>query len=79
MAPCPVRWPSTATLKSGYSTGIIGDTCVLTFDIYMLGHKGLSNDVVQAALKAVWDNVDKLAPLHAQFQDWTRERAASTD
>jgi TRAP transporter TAXI family solute receptor len=70
---------STATLKSGYSTGIIGDTCVLTFDIYMLGHKGLSNDVVQAALKAVWDNVDKLAPLHAQFQDWTRERAASTD
>ncbi len=70
---------STTTLKSGYSTGITGDTCVLTFDIYMLGHKGLSNDVVQAALKAVWDNVDKLPPLHAQFQDWTRERAASAD
>lgn len=70
---------ATTTLKSGYSTGIVADTCVLTFDIYMLGHKGLSNDVVQAALKAVWDNVDKLPPLHAQFQDWTRERAASTD
>ena len=70
---------STTTLKSGFSTGIIADTCVLTFDIYMLGHKGLSNDVVVAALKAVWDNVDKLPPLHAQFQDWTRERAASAD
>ena len=70
---------STTTLKSGFSTGIIVDTCVLTFDIYMLGHKGLSNDVVVAALKAVWDNVDKLPPLHAQFQDWTRERAASAD
>lgn len=70
---------STTTLKSGFSTGIIADTCVLTFDIYMLGHKGLSNDVVQAALKSVWDNIDKLPQLHAQFQEWTRERAASID
>lgn len=70
---------STTTLKSGFSTGIIGDTCVLTFDIYMLGHKGLSNDVIQASLKAIWDNTDKLPPLHAQFQEWTRERAASAD
>ena len=70
---------STTTLKSGFSTGIIGDTCVLTFDIYMLGHKGLSNEVVQASLKAIWDNIDKLPPLHAQFQEWTRERAASAD
>lgn len=70
---------STTTLKSGFSTGIIGDTCVLTFDIYMLGHKGLSNDTVTAALRSIWDNVDKLPALHAQFQDWTRERAASAD
>jgi TRAP transporter TAXI family solute receptor len=70
---------ATTTLKSGFSTGIVGDTCVLTFDIYMLGHKGLSNDVVQASLKSIWDNIDKLPPLHAQFQEWTRERAASAD
>ena len=70
---------STTTLKSGFSTGIIGDTCVLTFDIYLLGHKGLSNDVVQASLKTIWDNVNKLPPLHAQFKDWTRERAVSAD
>lgn len=70
---------ATTTLKSGFSTGIMGDTCVLTYDIYMLGHKGLSNEVVGASLKAIWDNVDKLPPLHAQFKDWTRERAASED
>jgi len=69
----------TATLKSGYSTGIIADTCVLAFDLYFLGHKGLSNDTVQAALRAVWDNTDKLPPLHAQFQEWTHDRAASAD
>jgi TRAP transporter TAXI family solute receptor len=66
-------------LKSGFSTGIVEDTCILTYDIYFLGHKALSGDVVQSTLKALWDNVDKLPPLHPQFKDWTRERAASAD
>lgn len=70
---------STATLKAGFSAGIIGDTCVLTFDIYFLGHRKLSNEVVLASLKAIWDNIDKLPPLHAQFKDWTRDRAVSAD
>lgn len=68
-----------ATLKSGSSTGIVGDTCVLAYDIYMVGHKSLSNDVVAHSLKAIWDNVDKLPPLNPQFNEWTRERAASAD
>jgi uncharacterized protein len=67
------------TLKAGSGTGIIGDTCVLTYDIYWLAHKGLSNDVVAHSLKAVWDNIDKLPPLNPQFNEWTRERAASAD
>jgi len=67
------------TAKSGSSTGVVGDTCVLTYDIYLVGHKALPGEVVQAALKAVWDNIAKLPALHAQFQDWTRERAASAD
>jgi TRAP transporter TAXI family solute receptor len=69
----------TATVKSGSSTGVVGDTCVLTYDIYFVGHKALAGQTVQATLKAVWDNIAKLPPLHAQFQDWTRERAASAD
>jgi uncharacterized protein len=68
-----------ATLKSGFSTGIVGDTCVLSYDIYFVGHKALSGQTVQATLKALWDNIEKLPPLHAQFKDWTRERAASAD
>ena len=67
------------TLKSGSTTGIIGDTCVQSYDIYLVGHKALSAQAVQATLKALWDNVDKLPPLHPQFKDWTRERAASAD
>src|SRR5580765_7756545 len=67
------------TLKAGSSTGIVGDTCVLAYDIYMVGHKGLANEVVTHSLKAIWDNIDKLPPLNPQFNEWTRERAASAD
>jgi uncharacterized protein len=67
------------TIKSGSSTGVVGDTCVLTYDIYLVGHKALRGEVVQAALKSIWDNVDKLPPLHSNFKEWTRERAASAD
>jgi uncharacterized protein len=67
------------TLKGGSTTAIVGDTCVQSYDIYLVGHKALSGQAVQATLKALWDNVEKLPPLHPQFKDWTRERAASTD
>jgi uncharacterized protein len=67
------------TLKSGSATGIVGDTCVLAYDIYWVGHKGLSNELVTHSLKAIWDNIDKLPPLNPQFQEWTRERAVSAD
>jgi TRAP transporter TAXI family solute receptor len=67
------------TLKSGVSTGIVGDTCVQSYDIYLVGHKALSGQAVQATLQALWDNVEKLPPLHPQFKEWTRERGASPD
>jgi TRAP transporter TAXI family solute receptor len=67
------------TLKSGSTTAIVGDTCVQSYDIYLVGHKALSSQAVQFTLKALWDNVEKLPPLHPQFKDWTRERAASAD
>jgi len=66
-------------LKSGFSTGIVGDTCVQSYDIYLVGHKAMPGEVVHATLKALWDNIDKLPPLHPQFKDWTRERGASAD
>jgi uncharacterized protein len=67
------------TLKSGSSNGIVGDTCVQAYDMYLVGHKALTADVVQAVLRAIWDNTDKLAPLHPSLQEWTRERAVALD
>jgi uncharacterized protein len=67
------------TVKSGASPGVVADTCVLTYDIYFVGQKALRGEVVQATLKAIWDNIDKLPPLNPQFKEWTRERAVSAD
>jgi TRAP transporter TAXI family solute receptor len=67
------------TIKSGTAPAVVGDTCVLTYDIYFLGHKGLRSEVVQATLKAIWDNIEKLPPLNPQFKEWTRERSVSAD
>jgi len=68
-----------ATFKAGSSTGILEDICGFAYDIYMIGHKGLSDAVVQGTLRAIWDNIAKLPPLHPNFKDWTRERAASAE
>jgi TRAP transporter TAXI family solute receptor len=67
------------TIKAGSSAAVVADTCVLTYDIYLVGHKALRGDVVQATLKAIWDNIEKLPPLNPQFKEWTRERAAAAD
>ncbi len=66
-------------LKRGQATGIVEDTCVNAYDIYLTGHKAAPDQVVGAVLKNIWDNIDKLPPLHPAFKDWTRERASSPD
>jgi uncharacterized protein len=68
-----------AHFKAGSSTGIVEDICGFAYDIYMIGYKGLPDAVVQETLRAIWDNIAKLPPLHPNFKDWTRERAASAD
>ena len=66
-------------LKRGQTAGIADDTCVNAYDIYLTTHKGEPDRVVGAILKNIWDNVDKLPPLHPSFKDWTRPRAVDGD
>ncbi|MGH7766094.1 MAG: TAXI family TRAP transporter solute-binding subunit [Candidatus Binatia bacterium] len=66
-------------LKEGVSTGVVEETCFETYDIYFATHKGASDQLVIAVLKALWDNVGQLKPLHPGFEEWTHERAASAD
>jgi TRAP-type uncharacterized transport system substrate-binding protein len=66
---------SLLTLKAGAFHTIVEDTCVYAYDIYVVASKKTPDAVVQAALNAVWENFDKLTPIHPNFKEWTRERA----
>jgi TRAP transporter TAXI family solute receptor len=66
-------------LKRGHSSVIVEDTCVNAYDIYLTSHKGAADRVVGTVLKNIWDNVDKLVPLHPSFKDWTHQRAVDAD
>jgi hypothetical protein len=64
------RW-----VKAGASTGVIEDTCVIAYDLYLATGKKVPDATVESALRAVWANVQKLPPIHPVFREWTRERA----
>ena len=69
----------TRLLKAGTAAAVVEDACVVAYPIYFSTHKGAPDAVVSAVLKAVWDNEDKLKPVHPVFREWTRERAATAE
>ncbi len=68
------RW-----LKGREAAAIVEDTCVEAYDIYLTTHKASSDQVVTTILRGIWDNIEKLPPLHPTFREWTRERALDPD
>jgi TRAP transporter TAXI family solute receptor len=62
-------------VKPGEATAVVEDTCFIAYDTYLSAGKGVADAVVEAALKSIWENTDKLAPIHPLFKEWTRERA----
>ena len=68
------RW-----VKAGSSTGIVEDTCLVAYDLYLGAGRGVPDAVVEAVLKGVWEHADRLAPIHPVLVEWTRERAVDPD
>jgi len=66
-------------IKRGGATAIVEDTCVNAYDIYLTSGKSANDRVVQTILKNIWDNIEKLPPLHPSFKDWTRQRAVDAE
>ncbi|HET7341609.1 MAG TPA: TAXI family TRAP transporter solute-binding subunit [Methylomirabilota bacterium] len=66
-------------VKAGEATAVVEDTCFIAYDTYLAAGKTVPDAVVEAALKTLWDNTDKLAPIHPLFKEWTRERAVDVD
>jgi hypothetical protein len=68
------RW-----VKKGEAVAVVEDTCVIAYDVYVITGRSVPDPLVEALLRAVWDNVERLKPLHPFFREWTRERMASAE
>ncbi|HWP60210.1 MAG TPA: TAXI family TRAP transporter solute-binding subunit [Candidatus Acidoferrales bacterium] len=66
-------------MKAGSAAAITEDTCTAAYDVYFATHKAAPDQVVGAILKAIWENEEKLKPIHPAFKEWTRDRAVSAD
>jgi TRAP transporter TAXI family solute receptor len=66
-------------MKAGSAAAVVEDTCATAYDIYFATHKSAPDRVVAAILKAIWDNEEKLKPIHPGFREWTRDRAVDPD
>jgi len=66
-------------VKPGAITGVVEDTCVVAYDTYFFAGKTVPDQVVEAALKAVWEGGEQLVPIHPMFKEWTQDRAVDPD
>ena len=66
-------------VKPGAITGVVEDTCVVAYDTYFFAGKAVPDQVVELALKAVWEGGAELAPIHPMFKEWTQDRAVDPE
>jgi TRAP transporter TAXI family solute receptor len=66
-------------VKPGAITGIVEDTCVVAYDTYFFAGKAVPDQVVELALKAVWEGSEQLVPIHPMFKEWTQDRAVDPE
>ena len=66
-------------VKAGGAAAVVEDTCFIAYDVYLASSAKTPDPVVEAMLKAVWENTDKLLPVHPLFREWTHARAVDPD
>ncbi|MBI5628446.1 MAG: hypothetical protein HY953_05965 [Candidatus Rokubacteria bacterium] len=66
-------------VKAGTATAVIEDTCVIAYDLYVATGKAVPDALVDNALRAVWDGVDKLPTMHPVFKEFSRDRFVDVD
>jgi TRAP transporter TAXI family solute receptor len=68
-----------AWVKKGEAVAVTEDICVIAYDVYVTAGKGVPDSVAETMLRGIWDNTDKLKPLHPVLTMWTRERMPTHD
>jgi TRAP transporter TAXI family solute receptor len=65
----------TITLKSGEYPGVPEEICTTAYSLYLFAGEKTPDAAVTAVLKALWEDADKLPPLHPGLRQWKRETA----
>jgi TRAP-type uncharacterized transport system substrate-binding protein len=65
----------TIRLKAGSAPAVHEDLCTTAYSLYIYAGAKARDDVVTAVLKALWEDEEKLAPLHPTLRQWKRETA----
>ena len=66
-------------VKAGTAPGVVEDTCMIAYDNQLVTGRTVSDQTVYTALASLWDNMEKLAPIHPGLREWTRERAVDPE
>lgn len=62
-------------LKAGSAPAVHEDLCTTAYSLYLYAGTKAPDHVVTAVLKALWEDADKLGPLHPALREWKRETA----
>ncbi|MDP6174805.1 MAG: hypothetical protein QGF09_11610 [Rhodospirillales bacterium] len=65
-------------MKARPKMGLPEPASLLTYDTYLLGHKGLSSKIVLVLLAGLWDNTKELRLIHFGLRGFTNKSAATT-
>lgn len=86
MDPSPEAVARTKKLFVGYmskikptpvNVGVTQEMNLWTYDMYLIAGEKVSNDVIYAVTKALWENYKELEQVHKQFSDWKPENFVS--
>jgi TRAP-type uncharacterized transport system substrate-binding protein len=52
---------------------------MIAYDNQLVTGRTVADQTVYTALASLWDNMEKLAPIHPGLREWTRERAVDPE
>jgi uncharacterized protein len=67
------------TLPKDRLPGIVEDTCITAYSLYLVASTSTSDAIVSAVTKALYDNADKLATFHPTLKGWKAATSVSAD
>lgn len=67
------------TLPEGRLPGIVEDTCITAYPLYLVAASSMSDDMVEIVAKTLYENAEKLAEFHPVLRGWKQATTVRPD